>query len=344
MTIEIDGAQGEGGGQILRTALTLSMCTGKPIRINNIRAKRAKPGLLRQHLTAVQAATAISSAKVEGVQIGSTCLSFAPQTIQGGKYRFSIGTAGSCTLVLQTILPALLMAKQASEIHLSGGTHNSNAPPFHFLQQAFLPLLHKMGAKIDFNLIRFGFYPAGGGEIRAHIQGGAALKPLHLLARGNLNQTFAESFFAALPAHIAQRELAIVQQDMDWQNEQLLLREIHKNQGPGNVLLLNLNHEHVIEVFSGFGERGVSAEAVAEKTIAAARRYLSSTAAVSGYLADQLLLPMALAGGGSFTTHEWSEHAETNAAVVQRFLAVNIVTETLDEGVIKVTVTAKDSV
>lgn len=270
MIIELDGAQGEGGGQILRTALSLSMCTGQPIRINNIRAKRAKPGLLRQHLTAVQAAAAISSATVDGVYLGSTGLSFAPQAIQGGKYRFSIGTAGSCTLVLQTLLPALLMANQDSEIHLSGGTHNANAPPFHFLQRAFLPLLHKMGAEIDVNLIRFGFYPAGGGEIRAHIQGGAALKPLHLLARGNLNQSFSESFFASLPVHIAQRELAIVKQGMGWQEEQLLLREIHKNQGPGNVLLLNVDHEHVTEVFSGFGERGVSAEAVAEKTIAVA--------------------------------------------------------------------------
>lgn len=340
MTIEIDGAQGEGGGQILRTALTLSMCTGQPIHINNIRAKRAKPGLLRQHLTAVQAAAAISSAAVDGAHLGSTDLSFAPQAIQGGKYRFSIGTAGSCTLVLQTILPALLMAKQVSEIHLSGGTHNPSAPPFHFLQRAFLPLLHKMGAEVELDLIRFGFYPAGGGEIRANIQGGAALKPLHLPARGDLTHAFAESFFAGLPLHIAQRELAIVQQNMAWQDKQLLLREVNKNQGIGNALLLNLSHEHVTEVFSGFGERGVSAEAVAEKAITAAQRYLSSTAAVGEYLADQLLLPMALAGGGSFTTNKWSEHAATNAAVIQQFLAVNTQHEKLGDGLVNVTVRA----
>lgn len=331
MTIELDGAQGEGGGQILRSALTLSLCTGQAISIHNIRGKRAKPGLLRQHLTAVQAAAAISSGKVSGAEVGSRQLSFAPQVVQAGDYRFSIGTAGSCTLVLQTILPALLLLPHNSQVHISGGTHNASAPTFHFLQRAFLPLLQRMGVEIDLNLIRFGFYPAGGGEIQANIKGGAKLQPLHLKDRGRLSNAFAESFFATLPVHIAQRELAIVKQKMDWQDEQLILREINKSQGPGNVLLLNLAHENVTEVFSGFGEKGVTAESVAEKTIDQALRYLASSAVVSTYLADQLLLPMALAGGGSFTTHEWSEHAATNAEVIQQFLPINIHVKKVDE-------------
>lgn len=146
MTIQIDGSQGEGGGQILRTALSLAIITGQAIQIKNIRAKRKMPGLMRQHLTAVNAAVAISGAEVNGAQVGSTELSFNPGKVQGGDYRFNIGTAGSCTLVLQTVLPALLMAEQESRIVIIGGTHNTMCPPFHFLQRAFIPLLKQMGA------------------------------------------------------------------------------------------------------------------------------------------------------------------------------------------------------
>jgi RNA 3'-terminal phosphate cyclase (ATP) len=320
---ELDGTVGEGGGQILRTALSLSMCTGQPFRIINIRAKRKTPGLMRQHLTAVQAAAEICGAEIEGGQAGSQTLLFKPGIIRGGEYRFAIGTAGSCTLVFQTILPALLCAKNASKITLCGGTHNPLAPPFHFLERAFLPLLRRMGAEVSVQLNRHGFYPAGGGEFIAQIQP-AKLTAFDLPQRGERRQAYAEAIIAALPLHIARRELDVVRKRMGWQDDQLLLRGLSNDQGPGNALLLTLEHESVTEVFSGFAEKGVTAEAVAERTVEAMRRYLVSGAAVGPYLADQLLLPLALAGGGSFTASAISQHSLSNADVIQRFLPVAI--------------------
>lgn len=339
MTILIDGSQGEGGGQILRTALSLAIITGQAIQIKNIRTKRKTPGLMRQHLTAVNAAVAISGAEVNGAQVGSTELSFNPGKVQGGDYRFDIGTAGSCTLVLQTILPALLMAEQDSRITITGGTHNTMSPPFHFLQRAFIPLLKRMGVEVNLQLNRFGFYPAGGGEITAMLKARTQLKPLHLEGRGERVKSYAESFFASLPAHIAERELAVVKQKLSWSDEQLLMREIKRDQGqgPGNVLLITLEHKHVTEVFTGFAERGVSAEIVAKNAVTAAQEYLVSNAAVGTYLADQLLLPMALAGSGSFTATEWSQHSLTNAEVIQRFLPINIQVEEAERKSVKIT-------
>ncbi|HBI21839.1 MAG TPA: RNA 3'-terminal phosphate cyclase [Legionella sp.] len=339
--IELDGSQGEGGGQILRSALTLSMCMGYPIHIKNIRAKRKKPGLMRQHFTAVQAATGICGASVEGAFVGSTELKFASNAIQGGDYRFSIGTAGSCTLVLQTILPALLMASQDSHITFCGGTHNSMSPPFHFLERAFVPLLVRMGAKVELQLNRFGFYPAGGGEITLQIKAGHQLTPLHLESRGERVKAYAECFFAGLPAHIAKRELSVVRKRMAWSDDQLLLHGLDRNQGPGNALLITLDYEQVTEVFTGFGEKGVSAETVANGVVKAARNYIASQAVVSHFLTDQLLLPLALAGGGSFIATDWSLHAATNAEIIQRFLPIDIQTEKTTSGAVHVKLTTK---
>lgn len=340
MTIEIDGSQGEGGGQILRTALTLSMCTGQPVSLVNIRAKRKQPGLMRQHLTAVLAAAEISGAQVVGARAGASLLTFAPGKVRAGNYRFDIGTAGSCTLVLQTILPALLTLDADSTVVLTGGTHNTMSPPFHFLERAFLPLLTRMGAQADITLNRFGFYPAGGGEIRVNIKGGCRLQPMHLTGRGAEVNKYAESFFAGLPAHIAQRELAVVKDKLGWPDECLFLREIDRNQGSGNVLLLTLENEHVTEVFTGFAERGVPAETVANRVVKAWQTYLASTAVAGEHLTDQLLLPMALAGGGSFTASAWSQHAATNAEVIQRFLPVAIKAEKNADRLLSVTVTS----
>ncbi len=341
MTIQIDGSQGEGGGQILRTALSLAIITGQAIQIINIRAKRKTPGLMRQHLTAVNAAAAISGAEVNGAQVGSTELSFNPGKVQSGDYHFNIGTAGSCTLVLQTVLPALLTAAADSRVVITGGTHNTMSPPFHFLQRAYIPLLSKMGAHVELELNRFGFHPAGGGEIGATINSGNQLKPLNLETRGEKVNAYAESYFAGLPTHIAERELAVVKQKLSWADDQLLLREINRNQGPGNVLLITLEHEYVTEVFTGFAERGVAAEIVAKGAVSQAQKYLTSNAAVDTYLANQLLLPMALAGGGSFTATEWSQHAATNAEVISRFLPVRIETEKAKDGIFKVKISKR---
>lgn len=341
MAIELDGSQGEGGGQILRSALTLSMCTGYPIYMKNIRAKRKYPGLMQQHLTAVQAAAAVAGAVIEGATLGSTQLRFSPGTIEGGEYGFSIGTAGSCTLVLQTILPALLSARQDSRITLRGGTHNPMSPPFHFLQRAFVPLLERMGAKVELRLNRFGFFPRGGGEIIVTIAAGNKLAPLRLEARGEPIKAYAESFNAGLPDHIPARELAVVKQRLEWSDAQLFVRGIDRHQGPGNALLITLEYEHVTEVFTGFGQKGVSAEAVAHGAVNQAQRYMAGEATTSSFLADQLLLPMALAGGGSFVATDWSLHAATNADIIRRFLAINIQTEETARGEIRVKLSPK---
>jgi RNA 3'-terminal phosphate cyclase (ATP) len=184
--IEIDGAAGEGGGQVLRTALALSLLTRKPFRIVNIRAKRNKPGLLRQHMTAVEAATRVGDAAVEGVALGAAALTFVPKTLRGGAYSFAIGTAGSTMLVLQTVLLPLALAPEPSTIDLEGGTHNPAAPPFEFIDQAYLPLLRRMGAEISIELLRPGFYPAGGGRIRVSVTPAAQLGRLDLEQRGEI--------------------------------------------------------------------------------------------------------------------------------------------------------------
>jgi len=320
--IELDGATGEGGGQILRTSLTLAMITGQPFRIRQIRARRAKPGLMRQHLVAVQAASQICGAEVSGATIGSQELEFVPGPIRGGDYRFAIGTAGSCTLVLQTVLPALLTAARPSTLHLSGGTHNPMAPPVQFLQRAFCRLLAEMGAQVDVHIERFGFYPAGGGEVVASVKPCARLQPRSWMERGERKAAYAESFTAGIPARVAQRELECVGKAMNWGEEQLLARRLPDNQGPGNALMLTLDYAHTTEVFTAFGEKSVSAENVARQAVQRARQYLCTKAAVSEYLGDQLMLPLALAGGGGFTVDEVSMHARTNAEVIERFLPV----------------------
>jgi len=338
--IELDGSRGEGGGQILRSALSLAMVTGQAFRIARIRAGRPKPGLLRQHLVAVQAATQICGATVTGDALGSTVLEFTPGPVRGGNYGFAIGSAGSCTLVLQTVLPALLRAGQASTLKLSGGTHNPFAPPAHFLQRAFLPLLAKMGARVDLGIERCGFYPAGGGELSVRVEPCCALGSLHLETRGAIVRIYAESLVAGVPAKVAQRELAAVQTALGLGDDALFIRGLSPDQGPGNVLLLTCEHEHVSEVVVAFGERGVSAEQVAARAVAEMRGYLATTAAVGEHLADQLLLPMALAGAGSFTTLAPSGHSLTNAEVIEKFLPVHIGFESLPGNLARVTVSA----
>jgi len=322
--IELDGAAGEDGGQILRSALALSMITGQPFRITRIRANRAKPGLMRQHLVAVQAAAQVSNASVTGAELGSSELIFNPGRVTGGDYHFAIGSAGSCTLVLQTVVLALLYAQQPSTIRITGGTHNTMAPPVQFLQRTYLPLLARMGAEVDIELARYGFYPAGGGEVIAIVRPCEHLKPLVLMERGSHVAGYAEVFVAGLPPGVGLRELGCIGDALEWGESQLHLQRLPGQQGPGNVVLVTLEHEHVTEVFAGFGAKAVRAEAVAQDVIEQAQAYLDSSAAVDEHLADQLMLPLALAGGGSFTAAMVSSHALTNAEVIARFLPVVI--------------------
>lgn len=324
MTIEIDGSLGEGGGQVLRTALTLSMITGQPFRITRIRARRSRPGLMRQHLVAVQAAAAISGATVLGAEVGSQELLFQPGAIQGGDYEFAIGTAGSCTLVLQTILPALLFAATASRVRISGGTHNPLAPPAPFLERSYLPVLHRMGAEVELSVERVGFYPAGGGVIVARTRPCTALSRLDLCERGPRLGGYAESLIAGVPAAVAERELACMGSGLGWTGGALLTVQLPGDHGPGNVLLGTLEYEHVTAVFAGFGEKSVRAETVAKMVVGRMRHYIASEAVADEFLGDQLMVPMALAGGGSFTVDTVSQHASTNAGIIERFLPVKI--------------------
>ncbi|WP_236207273.1 RNA 3'-terminal phosphate cyclase [Pseudomonas tohonis] len=317
--LELDGAIG--GGQILRSALSLSMISGRAFRIRNIRAKRSRPGLLRQHLTAVLAAAEISGAEVEGAELGSQTLRFTPGPLGAGDYRFAIGSAGSCTLVLQTLLPALLFADGPSTLEVSGGTHNPLAPPVDFLQRAWLPLLRRMGAEVELELLRHGFMQAGGGVVRLRMAPGE-LRPLHLEPPGAVLKRQARALLAGVPGHVGERELQRVAKRLGWRDDELCLQFIDNDQGPGNALLLEFACETLTEVFCAFGQPRVGAERVADLAVDEARTWLASGAAVGEHLSDQLLLPMALAGGGSFSAPVLSEHLMSNIEVIQQFLPV----------------------
>ena len=214
--IEIDGGQGEGGGQVVRSSLTLSVATGRPVRVANVRAGRKKPGLLRQHLTAVRAAAAVGAAEVQGDALGSTALSFRPTGVVPGAFRFAVGTAGSATLVLQTVLPVLLTADRPSRLTLEGGTHNPFAPPFEFLDRAFLPPVNRMGPRVVATLEACGFFPAGGGRFTVEVTPAPRLTGLELLERGEPVGHNAVAVVANLDPRIADRELAVVAERLGW--------------------------------------------------------------------------------------------------------------------------------
>lgn len=322
--ITIDGSFGEGGGQILRTALGLSLVTGKPFSIHHIRAGRKKPGLMRQHLTALSAATEIGQARVSGNSLGSTAFTFEPGPILPGSYRFSIGSAGSCTLVLQTILPALILADGPSDIILEGGTHNPFAPPFDFLAHSFLPLIRRMGPAMEAVLEKPGFYPAGGGRFHTKVTPASHLNRLDLIERGPEIRRTAMAAVANLPMSIARRELAVVKEKLSLADVDLRVEEVRNAAGPGNVLAITIENEHVTNVFTGFGEKGVSSERVAKSCSLGTMEFLASSAAVERHLADQLLIPMALSGGGSFSTLSPSGHTTTNIEIIKLFLDVDI--------------------
>ncbi len=338
--VRIDGSAGEGGGQILRSALALALATGRPFEITNIRAGRKKPGLLRQHLTAVTAAAAVSGAQAPGARLGAGELRFTPGAIAPGEYRFAVGTAGSTTLVLQTVLPPLLVARGPSTLILEGGTHNPYAPPFDFLAKAFLPLVARMGPQVEAVLDRPGFYPAGGGCIRVHVTPAASLGRLDLLERGEIGRTLARAVVSNLPRNIADRELKCVRDLLGWDRESLQVEETASH-GPGNLLMLEIESERLTEVFTAFGERSIRAEDVGRAAVDEARDYLASGAPVGPHLADQLLLPMAMAGGGSFRTVAPTRHTLTNIEVLKKFLEIEVRVEKEGRGVWRIELGAR---
>ena len=322
---------GEGGGQILRTALSLSLCLQRPIRIRNIRSQRHNPGLRRQHLVAVEAAKAIGRAEVSGASLGSRELFFSPHDVEAGTYHFDIGTAGSTGLVLQTLLPALITAGNKSELQITGGTHNPLAPSFDYLKLCFIPLLERMGPKITLALERHGFYPAGGGVVKIQVEPTPHLQPLHLLERGKVLNQYAVILLSHLPEHIAQRESRVIAEQLDIRSERISIDTSPQAKGPGNAVIVVIESEHVTEVFSGFGQRGIRAETVAERVALEAKHYFKAGVPVGGHLADQLLLPLALAGGGSFVTLPPSRHTLTNIEVLKQFLSIDISCTAVDD-------------
>ena len=333
--LHIDGSMGEGGGQVLRSSLGLSIVTGKPFRIENIRANREKPGLMRQHLTAVNAAAAICGATVDGAALKSRQLTFTPGQVKPGDYQFDVGSAGSTTLVLQTILPPLLMADEPSTITLAGGTHNIYAPPLDFLIKSFLPIVNRLGPNVTITPERSGFYPAGGGRFSVRIEPPAnrQWKTIDLSERGRTIKRSCEAIVARLPLMIAERELEVLRSGIGWEEDECFVtRQLPDDEGPGNIVMIEIAHEHITNVFTGFGQRGVRAEAVADGALEEAVKFLASNVPVGEHLADQLLIPFALAGGGSYLTSPPSLHTTTNIDVVRQFLDVVIDTAETEPG------------
>ena len=320
-TIQIDGSIGEGGGQILRTALSLSMITGIPFELVNIRAGRKKSGLMRQHLVCVQASQRISNAVVKGAELHSQKLYFQPQQVQAGKYDFQIGSAGSTILVFQTLLPVLMMQDQSSEISIHGGTHNPMAPTADFIEHCFLPTLQKLGIQVDFECERAGFFPIGAGQINVTIHPWTEKSKLSILQRGKLIETSAYASTLNIPVTIADRELEVLNNQFDLSTRKSLN---FKGISQGNTAFVVVNFEHHQQVFSTLGEMKKSAEKVAQDLAKDVKTYLKTDTVADEYLTDQLLLPLALGQGGEFTAQVLSEHTKTQAEMIQKFLDCEI--------------------
>lgn len=317
--IIIDGSEGEGGGQVVRNACALSLVTGQPFRIINARGKRSKPGLMRQHVTAVEAACTLGNATCEGLAVGASEIAFTPGKVVPGEYRFAVGTAGSTGLVLQTLLMPLVLADAPSRLVLEGGTHNMLAPPFEFIARTFLPILNRMGPKVEARLVRHGFYPRGGGQLEVDIVP-APLTPIDCVDRGGLRERWVTALVAGIPLGIADREIKAARNALDWPEDRFAVRQLPEDQGPGNIVLIEAAFDNVTEIVSGFGQLGVPAETVARKAAGRMAGYLESTAFAGPYLQDQLLLPFALAGGGVFTTVKPSQHSLTARDVIEHFI------------------------
>ena len=330
----IDGSQGEGGGQILRTSLTCAAITNRRVRIVKIRAGRPNPGLGKQHLVAVKAAAAVCGANLVGAALGSQELEFIPAgtgAIGGGELEFDIGSAGSTTLVLQTVIPILLFAKAPSRVIVKGGTHNPMAPPFEFLSESLTPLLATMGLHIELKLHAHGFYPAGGGRVEAIIQPIAATMPLTLEQRGEQVDPPRVVVLASRMKAGLLHEQTTALQALRISSTPPSVTTLTSSPGPGNAVLAVIRFQHITSMFTTVTDR-LNSSAVtttATSVASAVSAYLASTAPVDEHLADQLLLPMALVSGGSFRATMLSTHFHTNAAVLSMFFGPCVAYENL---------------
>lgn len=325
--LELDGSLGEGGGQVLRTSLALSLLTGKPFHLRNIRAGRAKPGLQPQHLMSVRAAAQIGQAQLRGASLHSSDLVFEPGAIVPGKYRFAIGTAGATSLVLHTVyLPLTLGAAQPSELFLEGGTHVTTSPCFHYLDVTWRRYLEALGLPLKLQLRRLGFYPRGGGQVEAHLQPRPRLQGLHLTERSAIQTATGFSAVAGLPEDIARRQARRATYRLKEAGLKVDIREESWSGGPGTVLAVVLDTQPAPTMFFGLGARGKPAERVADEAVDQALAYLKAApAAVDAHSADQLVLPLALAEGPSeYSTAEVTSHLTTNIMIIRQFVARDI--------------------
>jgi RNA 3'-terminal phosphate cyclase (ATP) len=317
--LSVDGSYGEGGGQILRTALALAALTGVPVRIERIRARRSKPGLRPQHLTSVQAVARVCQAEVTGVHLGSQALTFRPRLPQGGHYLFDVasmtGSAGAVTLVAQALLPPLIQAGNSTTVILKGGTHVPWSPPAHYLSHVFLPALAVMGAQVDMTLESWGWYPRGGGEVRFTIRGARQLMGVQWHTPAASSAFRALSAAAKLPEHVARRQAARLTARLD---ETVPVEIIPAGgQDPGSLIFVWGPQAG----FAALGARGKPADKVADEAAEAYLAFRNSGAAVDRHLADQILIYLALAKGPSrFTTEAITSHLITNIWVIEQFL------------------------
>jgi RNA 3'-phosphate cyclase len=323
--LEIDGSVGEGGGQILRTALALSCLLRKSFRMFNIRKGRRKSGLMPQHLTCVQALTLISSARVRGDTIGSTELVFEPGETKPGDYFFDIGTAGSTSLLLQAILPPLVFQKERSHITLAGGTHVPFSPPYNYVSDVFIPMLSRLGIRIDASILNYGFYPKGGGRISIEVFPSTKIKSLSFIDRGEIDKVIGVSAVSSLPLSIAERQRKAASGIIDQSG---LAAEIDTLQvtsySPGTFVFLEARTKDCVAGFSSLGERGKRAETVGEEAAREFLNYYHSLACIDHHLADQIVLYLAAAEGQStFTTSRITDHLLTNLWVIEKFLGIN---------------------
>ncbi|NIP28377.1 MAG: RNA 3'-terminal phosphate cyclase [Phycisphaerae bacterium] len=323
-TVFIDGSTGEGGGQILRTSLTLSCITGRNLHIENIRAARRNPGLANQHLSCVRAACQICNGQSQGATKGSQVLDFQPGPIRSGDYHFDIGSAGSASLVIQTLLPALFLTGKPSTVTVIGGTHNPMAPPFDFLDETFLPAIVNAGFNGICTLLRHGFFPAGGGKITFNVLPWqkSTDQIINLCQPVRNFRVKGRIYTARLPVRIAQRQRKLLlQSKLNIKNTDHI--EVEDSDGPGNCVMIRLCGSERTTVFTAFGQRGKPSEEVINEVVNLAENFLACEAAVDRFLADQLLIYMALAQAGSFTTNELSSHLQTNMEVIKEFLPVD---------------------
>jgi RNA 3'-terminal phosphate cyclase (ATP) len=331
-TVFIDGSAGEGGGQILRTSLALACITGKSLHIENIRAARRNPGLAKQHLSCVRAVCQICGGQSRGAALKSSVLDFQPGPVQSGDFHLDIGSAGSASLVIQTVLPALFLADKSSTVTVTGGTHNPLAPPFDFLSETFVPAIAAAGFRGDCKLIKHGFYPAGGGKITFDVQPWqkSTDEIINFCESIKEPQIYARIYTAKLPPHIAQRQRKLLlQSGLSIQNIKHI--EVRESDGPGNCVMIRLCDSRRTTVFTAFGMRGKRSEEVISEVVGLAEDFLTSGAAVDRFLADQLLIYMAITKAGSFTTNELSIHLQTNIEVIKKFLPVNFHIEQQNE-------------